>query len=86
MTGGFGVHAMITNIGDAPAKDLTWEIELEGEYIITNNGPIPPWPVIPELPAGESIIVDSWRNSFIFGFGDVEITISAYCQDGSTAQ
>lgn len=86
ITGGYDAHAMITNIGDEPATNITWRIDIDGDFVILSRGPIPPVPVIPELAAGESIIVTSWRHGFLFGFGNVNITVSAFCQEDSTAE
>lgn len=76
ISGGFGVTVVITNTGDAEAKDVTWTIDLDGDYIITGGYTLPPYPVIPSIPAGESIIIRSISDRFIFGFGETNIDVT----------
>jgi hypothetical protein len=82
ISGGFGVTVVITNTGDAEAEDVTWTIDLDGEYIITGGYTLPPLPVIPSIPAGESIVIRSIRDRFIFGFGETNIDVTVSTNEG----
>ncbi len=86
ISGGFGVTVVITNAGEADANDVTWKIDLDGEYIITGGYTLPPLPVIENIPAGESIVINSWRDRFIVGFGETNINITVECAEDSVQE
>ncbi len=80
--GGFGVTIVIRNTGDDEAKNVTWAIDLDGDYILTGPYTLPPYPVIRSISAGESVAVRSWDNHFIFGFGRTNIDVFVEDESG----
>ncbi len=82
ISGGFGVTIVVTNEGNVEAENVTWIIDLEGDYIFTGGYAIPPYPVIRSISPGETITVNSWQDRFIFGFGDTNINVSIDCENG----
>lgn len=71
ISGGFGVHTAIENVGNAAATNINWTINLTGKLIVLGritNG------VIPVIEPGESTQIHS---RFILGFGRTNITIAA---------
>jgi hypothetical protein len=76
ITGGIGkINAEITNVGDADATDVTWEITVNGGLLgrinVTTSGSIS------NLPVGETVTVTT--DGFILGLGKIDITASTYC-------
>jgi len=67
--GGFGVSADIRNVGDAPAKNLTWSIDVDGFILI--GGHIED--TIASLEVNQAITITS---VLIIGFGKAIVTIS----------
>jgi hypothetical protein len=69
ITGGFGVTAVIKNIGDAPTENFPWRITLTGNILIGKgkvNGTI-------SLPPDASMTI----QRFMVGFGAVTVTVTA---------
>lgn len=67
---GFGVKVTISNIGNAPAEDLLWSIDLVDGTILLGSqsgGTI-------DIGAGESKTV---KSDFVFGFGRTSINVIA---------
>lgn len=73
--GGLGVTLVIKNTGDDEAKNVTWVIDLDGDYILTGPYTLPPYPVIRSIYPGESVAVSSYDDRFIFGFGKTNINV-----------
>ena len=69
ISGGFGVSAVIENVGTAAATDVSWSIDLSGVVFPSHREG-----TISSLEAGESTKVSS---GFIFGLGPITITVSA---------
>jgi hypothetical protein len=69
ISGGFGVTAVIKNIGDAPTENFPWSITLTGNILIGKgevNGTI-------NLPPDASMTI----QRFMVGFGAVTVTVTA---------
>ena len=66
--GGFGISAVISNVGNAPAEQIPWSIDINGTVFIgsNTNGII-------DIPMGSSVAV---KSGLIFGFGNVEVTVT----------
>lgn len=71
ISGGFGVSAVIENIGTGDATDVQWSIDLEGGLILVGQNA---GDTIPTLAVGESVTV---RIPFVLGFGGVTIKVAA---------
>jgi hypothetical protein len=69
ITGGFGLKVTISNVGNAPAENVEWSIDLEGGIVLlgshTEN--------IENIEAESSITINS---GFGFGFGRVSIIVT----------
>jgi len=69
LSGGFGVSATISNIGNAPSENVEWSIDLDGTVFVgahkDGSASIEP---------GSSITINT---GFILGFGSVDITVTA---------
>ncbi len=71
ITGGFGkVKATVSNIGDAPATDVEWDITVDGGLVFGGNNE----GVITDLDIEEEVSISS---KFIFGFGAMDAAIHA---------
>jgi hypothetical protein len=73
ISGGFGISVTISNVGNAPAEDVSWSIDLEGGLILLgahSEG------VEPIIAAGSTKTVST---GLVFGFG--RITITATVED-----
>jgi hypothetical protein len=80
IAGGFGISAMIDNVGDGEATDTEWSITLDGGLIILGKETTG---TIASIPAGESSEI---KSGLIFGIGKPTITISAECAEGASAE
>jgi hypothetical protein len=80
ITGGFGISAMIDNVGDGEATDTEWSITLDGGLIILGKETTG---TIASIPAGESSEI---KSGLIFGIGRPTITITAECAEGKSAE
>jgi hypothetical protein len=69
--GGFRVKAEIKNIGNAPASNVKWNIQLIGGLILLGRKTSG---IIPTLPPGEAVTIES---NLIFGFGKTRIVVTA---------
>ncbi|MCK4332859.1 MAG: hypothetical protein KAV40_04700 [Thermoplasmatales archaeon] len=77
IAGGFGVSAVIKNVGDVEATSVDWSISLEGGLILLGKNKTG---TIPSLVPGASETV----KSLVFGFGKPTITVSVVCAEGSS--
>lgn len=70
INGGFGIDATITNIGEVPANNIEWNIDLEGLIFLgkQTSG------IIESLEPGEKVEIHS---DFLLGFGPIDITVTA---------
>jgi hypothetical protein len=68
ISGGFGVTAVIKNIGDAPSETFNWSITAEGNFL---KGGLP-LTGIGSLPPGASMGI----KRFMAGFGAVLVTVT----------
>ncbi|KYK23709.1 hypothetical protein AYK21_02190 [Thermoplasmatales archaeon SG8-52-2] len=72
----FKVNTKIKNVGDLPAKNVTWNISLEEGTLILdgeNNG------IIDSIPVGEEVTISS---NIIIGFGKTDVRVNAEIPDG----
>jgi hypothetical protein len=78
IAGGIGVSAVITNTGDAGATNVNWEIVLDGTVFLggSTTG------TEASLGVGDSVPI---KSGFPLGFGDIDISITASCDEGATA-
>jgi hypothetical protein len=78
IAGGLGVSATINNIGNAPATNVQWTIDAVGTVFVgsTKSG------TIGSIAEGGSAGI----SSFLLGFGGVDISISATCDEGASAR
>jgi len=69
ITGGFGVKAVIKNVGTGDATGVAWEIALDGLVFIgkSKTGTV-------DIPAGTEVIV---KIPFVLGFGATNINVTA---------
>jgi len=79
ISGGFGVSAVIKNIGNGEATDVNWSINLDGGLIILGKETTG---TIASIPAEDEATV---KSSLILGIGSVTITVAADCAEGSPA-
>jgi len=80
ITGGFGVSAVIDNVGDGEATDTDWSITLDGGLIILGKETTG---TIASIPAGESAEI---KSGLILGIGKPTITVTAECAEGKSAE
>jgi hypothetical protein len=81
ISGGFGTHTTIKNIGDTAAHDVTWNTTIDGDNVMRGDKIMPPIPVISTLNPGESVKVSSWKYDYTFGFGEINITVGTNCNE-----
>jgi hypothetical protein len=70
VSGGFGVSAVVANVGTAEATDVQWSIDLDGSVFIGAHKE----GTISSLTAGGSETV---KAGFVFGLGKATITVTA---------
>ena len=70
ISGGFGVSAVVANVGTAEATDVHWSIDLDGSVFIGAHKE----GTISSLAAGNSETV---KAGFVFGLGKATITVTA---------
>jgi len=75
--GGIGIRAVIKNNGDAPATNITWSIDLQGNMIFLGTHTSGE---ISSLPPGD---ITKIKTGFIFGFGKTKIVATATCEEGA---
>lgn len=75
--GGFGVKAIIKNIGNVTATNVYWSIFLEGGLVILGKK----MGFVSSLSPGDSTII---RLLLLFGIGKPTITITAECAEGTS--
>ncbi|MBS3778260.1 MAG: hypothetical protein KGY50_03080 [Candidatus Thermoplasmatota archaeon] len=68
ISGGFGVKATVSNVGNAPAEGLEWSLDLDGAVFVGAHadGTI-------DLAKEASVTINT---GFVLGFGSVEITVA----------
>jgi hypothetical protein len=69
--GGFGVSAIIKNVGTTDLKNINWSFALDGDYIFFGQNKTG---TIKSLDAGASITV---RDFLVFGVGETGIIVKA---------
>jgi len=76
ITGGFGVHVVIRNVGDTDAIDVEWNVDITGGFLgridWSDEG------YVSILPSDGEIVVDI---PLIIGLGPIEITATAYASN-----
>ncbi len=70
VSGGFGLSATVSNVGNAPAEDVEWSIDIDGLVIIGSHKE----GTIDLLEADDSATIST---GFILGLGKATITIAA---------
>jgi len=65
--GGFGIQITLSNIGNAPAEDIGWSIDLDGGLILIGSH----FEGTTNIPEGGSITV---KTGLIFGLGKIDIS------------
>jgi hypothetical protein len=78
ISGGIGVSAVIENNGDAAATNLNWEIILDGTVFLGSSTT----GTEASLGVGDSVSI---KSGFPLGFGSIDISISASCDEGVSA-
>jgi outer membrane protein assembly factor BamB len=76
ITGGFGINAVIQNIGDADATNVSWNITLKGGFIFLGNRTAAR---VTRIQPGQDV---SLKSSLIIGLGRSTITVFATCNEG----
>jgi hypothetical protein len=71
ITGGFGITAVIKNTGGADASNVTWSISLDGGLVLRGRGTTGNFSTISP---GSSLKA---KTGFVFGFGSVDILVTA---------
>jgi len=71
--GGLGVRVTLSNIGDAPATAISWNVSLEKGSILTTQTSF-------DLLPGEKITV----RIYVLGFGRTTIQVKAGCDEGAS--
>ena len=71
ITGGFGITAVIKNTGGADASNVTWSISLDGGLVLRGRGTTGN---ISTISPGSGPKV---KTGFVFGFGSVDILVTA---------
>ena len=77
--GGFFLSAVVKNIGDAPATNITWSIDLQGKMIFLGNHTTGG---IPSIAPGDTVKIRI--GPLILGFGKINIVAIATCEEGAT--
>jgi hypothetical protein len=72
--GGFGLQITFSNVGNAPAEDIMWTIDVEGGFLLTGSHS----EGIVTIAIDSSVTV---KSDLIFGLGSVSIT--ATCGDAT---
>lgn len=77
MKGGFGVTITVTNIGDAPATNVSWSITCDSGFVI------PPinFGILPTIMPGAKVS----GKMLIFGFGKTTMLATATSDEGASA-
>lgn len=78
IAGGIGVSANIKNLGDAEATNVKWTISLGGTVFLGGETT----DTINSIGTGKSASI---KSGFPLGFGDIDISITATCDEGVEA-
>ena len=78
IAGGLGVSAVIENTGNEAATNVAWTITLGGTVFLGGETS----DTIATLAPGDTATI---KTGFPLGFGDIDISISATCDEGATA-
>lgn len=79
ITGGFGLNAMIRNIGDENLTGISWQIVLEGGLVLLGKKTLGTIPLLrPDR-------VETIQVPFTLGFGKPSITVLVNASEGDTA-
>jgi len=78
--GGLGVSAIVKNSGNTSGTNITWSINLDGKMIFLG---IHTTGKISDLAPGDTVKI---KTGLIFGFGKTQITASAICDEGVSAE
>jgi hypothetical protein len=76
--GGIGVSAVVKNVGNGTATNITWSIDLVGKMIFKGNH----WTgSFESLAPGDTMKI---KTGLILGFGKIYINATATCAEGAT--
>jgi hypothetical protein len=79
ITGGFGVHGYIHNLGSGNATNVSWSIVFNGGFVLFGRQTSD---LIPGVDNETAVLISS---GWVFGFGRPTVTFTVTCDEGSSA-